>query len=179
MEIEEMKEQMRTMMEQVSKKILEILEERRVREEERRREKEEKKWLEKRIGDFEWWNEKKERKKRKNNIVIKGIKWETENLGEKVRHYIKEDMKVEVDIKKATIIGKRDNRNIIVAEVDRWKQKRKIMEKNLGKGIWIKDDLTLKEIEIQQKLWDMARKEREKGDKRVKVGYKKIHLRGK
>lgn len=37
--------------------------------------------------------------------------------------------------------------------------------------------MTRKEREIQQKLRGMAREEREKGGKNVKVGYKKVYMR--
>lgn len=49
-------------------------------------------------------------------------------------------------------------------------------KKDLEKGIYIEDDLTRKEREIQQKLRELAREEREKGDNYTKVGYMKIHL---
>lgn len=38
----------------------------------------------------------------------------------------------------------------------------------------IENNLTRKEREIQRRLGELAREEREKGDGRVKVGYKKI-----
>lgn len=87
---------------------------------ERRKEKEEwkeEKKFEKRLEDLEWRDEKKEREKRKNNIVIKEIKQETGNLEEEVKNQIKEEMKMEVEIKKAVKIGKREDRKIAVAEV--------------------------------------------------------------
>lgn len=64
---------------------------------------------------------------------------------------------------------------------DSWEQKREVMEKkiNLEKGIRIEDDLTKKEREIQEKLWNMAREEREKGDDKIRVEYKKIFLKQK
>lgn len=46
-------------------------------------------------------------------------------------------------------------------------------KKNLKTGIWIEDDLTKKEREIQKQLKEKAKKERTKG-KKVKVGYMKI-----
>ncbi|XP_067209996.1 sperm-associated antigen 17-like [Linepithema humile] len=52
-------------------------------------------------------------------------------------------------------------------------------KKELKKGIIIKDDLTKREREIQQKLREKAREEREKEDSKAKIGYKKIYLNGK
>lgn len=71
-------------------------------------------------------DEKREREERKNNVVIKGIKWEKENLKEKIRNYIKEELGM--DIKKA-IIGEGEEKDLVVVGVNRWIQKRRIMEK--------------------------------------------------
>lgn len=43
----------------------------------------------------------------------------------------------------------------------------------------IEDDLTKKEREIQEKLRDIAREEREKSDDKMRIGYKKIFLKQK
>lgn len=69
----------------------------------------------------------------------------------------------------------------MIAELDNWEQKREVMEKNrnLEKGVRTEDDLTKKEREIQDKSWDVAREEREKGDDGVRVDYKKIFLKQK
>lgn len=68
----------------------------------------------------------------------------------------------------------------IVVIVEEWEMKRNVMmkKKNLDKGIYIDDDLTRREREIQERLRRMAREEKEKG-KEVKIGYKKISVNGK
>lgn len=48
----------------------------------------------------------------------------------------------------------------------------------MDKGIWIDNDLTRNEREIQSKLRIRAREERENGEREVRVGYQKIYLRG-
>jgi hypothetical protein len=58
-----------------------------------------------------------------------------------------------------------------------WKNKRKLREKK-GKRVYIEDDLTKKERDIQKELRALAKEERQKG-LRVKVGYKKIWIEGK
>jgi len=75
----------------------------------------------------------------------------------------------------------RGSKEIIIAEINKWEQKNNVMKKKnkLKKGIIIENDLTRKEREIQRRLKELAREEREKGDGRVKVGYKKIYMRGK
>jgi len=183
MEIEEMRKEMREEMERMKEQMME---ERRAREEERRKEKEEwkqdRETLGKRIAELEEINERRERKERKNNIVIKGMKWrEMEKLDQEVKEFIRESLKVDVEVKKVRKIRINDNKNVMVAEIDNWEQKREIMckKKELEKGIIIEDDLTRKEREIQQKLRRMAKEEREKGDNKVKVGYMKISLKEK
>lgn len=90
-------------------------------------------------------------------------------------------MKIEVRIKKVSEIKTKGKNKWMIAELDNWEQKREVMEKNrnLEKGVRTEDDLTKKEREIQDKLWDMAREEREKGDDGVRVDYKKIFLKQK
>lgn len=51
-------------------------------------------------------------------------------------------------------------------------------KKDLDKGIYIEDDLTKKEREIQMELWKIAHKNR-KEEKRVKIGYYKLCVDGK
>lgn len=50
-------------------------------------------------------------------------------------------------------------------------------KKDLRKDIFVEDDLTRKEREIQRELRRRARAEREKGERNVKVGYKKIYMK--
>ena len=50
--------------------------------------------------------------------------------------------------------------------------------KQRGKNIFIDHDMTKKESEVQRKLRERAREEREKG-KRVKIGYRKLIVEGK
>jgi len=96
-------------------------------------------------------NERRERRERKNNIVIKGVKWrETERLDQEVKEFIRESLKVDVGVKKVRKIKINDNKKVMIAEIDNWEQKREIMgkKKELEKGIIIEDDLTRKEREI-------------------------------
>jgi hypothetical protein len=73
---------------------------------------------------------------------------------------------------------------MIVADLESWGEKRKVMEnkrklrEKKGKRVYIEDDLTKKERDIQKELRALAKEERQKG-LRVKVGYKKIWIEGK
>lgn len=129
--------------------------------------------MEKRITELEWIKERQERKNRKNNIVIKGADLK---LKQEMEEYIKECLKVEVMVKKASKIRVGKRKNVVIAEIEEWEQKRQIMTKNKesDRSIIIEDDLTRKEREIQQELRRMTREEREKGrDRSVRIGYKK------
>lgn len=52
--------------------------------------------------------------------------------------FVKEKLKVEVGVKKAYRIKIRENRDIVIASLKNWKQKREVMsrKKNLEQGIW-------------------------------------------
>ncbi|XP_070162472.1 golgin subfamily A member 6-like protein 22 [Polyergus mexicanus] len=150
MEIEVLRKEMREEMEGMKEQMIE---KRKAREEERKREKEEwrreKKILEKRIVALEWINEKKERKDKKNDIVIKGVNWEREKLEQEVEKYIKDSLKVNIVVKKANRIELNGNRNLVIAEIDRWEQKREIMskKKELRRGITNKCEETWEYLE--------------------------------
>lgn len=181
-QMEKMHENMKQNLEEQMEKIRkEIAEERKDREEEKRREKEEwkkeKENIESRLEELERKNEKKEREDRRNNIVIKGTIWRREGIEEEVSKFVKEKLKIEVGVKKAYRIRIRENRDIVIASLENWEQKREVMsrKKNLGQGIWIEDDLTKEEREIQRRMRERAREEREKGNK-VKVGYMKLYI---
>lgn len=98
-----------------------------------------------------------------------------------IEKYIEEELKIEVRVKKMNEIKTKGKRKWMVAELDSWEQNREVMEKkkNLEKGVIIEDNLTRKEREIQGKLWEIAKEERERRDDRVRVGYKKIYLKEK
>lgn len=80
--------------------------------------------LERRIAELEWINERKERNERKSNIVIKGVSWKTENLKQEITEYIKENIKVNVEIKRANKIEVRGSKEIIIAEINKWEERR-------------------------------------------------------
>lgn len=176
-EIAELKMEVREEIKGIKEKMDE---ERRAREEERKKEKEE--WarekvkLEERIARLEWINEKKERIDRRNNIVIRGVNWRAEKLEREVEGFVKDSLKMDIEVKKADKITAGKGKQMVIAEVGCWEQKRIIMEKKreLAKGVIIENDLTRKERQIQQELREIAKEEREKGEEKVKVGYKKI-----
>lgn len=105
---------------------------------------------------------------------------EKESLEEEVKIFIKGNIKVKVEIKTALDIGRKKDKNMMVVENWKLRTNKEIMvrKKYLKKKITIDDDVTKKEKKIIQKLREIARKEREKDDKKVKVkgNYRKIYL---
>lgn len=58
--------------------------------------------IEKRLENLEWERERKDREKRKNNIITRGVsKWREINIEQEVKEFIKESLKIEVEIDKA------------------------------------------------------------------------------
>ncbi|KAK1137319.1 hypothetical protein K0M31_001831 [Melipona bicolor] len=82
------------------------------------------------------------------------------------------ELKVVVRIRKAKRVEEKGHENVV--EIGEWEKKRKIMErkKNLRRGVYIDDNLTRKEREVQRKLRNRVKEEKERR-KRVRVGYRK------
>lgn len=177
-------ERQKELMDRITKLSDEMREERREREEERRKErkewKEEKRQLTERLYKLERSEKRKKRAERKNNIVIKGERWNEGKVESEVKEFLRAELRVEAEIKKAWLVGAEAIKNKVVVELGSWENKRTIMGKNdWERGIWIEDDLTRKEREIQVMLRNRARELREKGDREVRVGYLKMFFGGK
>lgn len=115
-----------------------------------------------------------ERKERGNNIIIKNTEMEGKELSKEVTQFIKKEMKIDVEITEAYEVRK----GIVLAKLKKRSEKRNIMiKKNMLKEtqIYVEDDLTYKERQIQKKLREVARKEKAHG-KQVKVGYQRITI---
>jgi hypothetical protein len=118
---------------------------------------------------------------RKKNIVVTGLDEEECENEKKLEKWMKAELEVEVRVKE---MYKINGGKMIVAELESWREKRKVMEnkrklrEKKGKRMYIEDDMTKKERDTQKKLRTLAKEEREKG-LRVKVGYKKIWIEGK
>lgn len=147
---------------------------------ERRNWEEEKKEIQDRVRELERKEEMRARKERRNNIVIRGVRWQERNIEAEAEQFLKNELKVEVMVRKARKVGERGQESVTVVEIGEWEKKKEIMEKkkNLSKGVYIDDDLTREEREVQKKLRDRAREEKGRG-KRVRVGYRKIRIEDK
>lgn len=139
----------------------------------------EKKNLTEKIEKLENIMEKKEKRERENNIVIKNAKLtETGNeLVTEVANFIKCKLNKKAEIKQAIKV----NENCVIATLRDREQKTEVMKernKLIGTNIFIDNDMTRTEREIQWELRQIAKEEREKG-KTVKVGYQKLIVNNK
>ena len=141
--------------------------------------------LERTIGEIEEKAEKKEKLERKNNIIFTGyIDKEINTDTEKVKSYL-ENLCKEITNSEAIelqevfhITTNKKGMDIVRAKINGFDNKIKIMKNKYklaskNKIMFIDDDFTRKEAEIQKKLRFLAITERKKNNK-VKVGYRKM-----
>lgn len=135
-----------------------------------------------RIEWLEGREETRERRERRNNIVIKGEEIpERETALQSVEEVLKKHLQIEVGIQEAFWIRKELKRSRIVAKLSSWEEKRLVMNKKnklKGKKLFIDNDLTKKERDIQKNIQEQGKTERENGA-RVKIGYKKMQINDK
>lgn len=173
--MEQMKLEMRRNTEEVKLEMNKLRKEMQVRESQWENEKRE---LESRIRNLEDKVDREERLKRKNNIVVKKLKTSDGNEREKIEKFINEELKIKVNIAKAYKINRGKENEMIVAEVESWEQKQNIMRKKQmlkGKDIFIDNDLTAKERQIQNQIVEISKVEKKRG-KNVRVGYRKLFI---
>ncbi|KAH0810075.1 hypothetical protein GEV33_012716 [Tenebrio molitor] len=172
---EAMDEEMKKMLEKIMEDVGEIKEENRKMSRELEqlksmmREKEEK-WerekmeLKEKMTKLEEKMEEQEKRVRKKNIVVTGLDEEECENEKKLEKWMKAELEVEVRVKE---MYKINGGKMIVAELESWGEKRKVMENKLrekkGKRVYIEDDMTKKERDTQKKLRTLAKEEREKG----------------
>lgn len=137
--------------------------------------------LKQKINNLEMIMEKRDKIDRKNNLIIKGTNIEGNRLEKQVENLIKNKLGVDIEIKEAYEIKKiNGGQGTIIAKLKNWEDKQEVLKnKNKLKGehIFIDNDLTAKEREIQKKLRDMGKMETAKGH-RIRIGYKKIFING-
>lgn len=127
--------------------------------------------------------EKLEKERKKNNVVISGLVTNTNDPKaheEITKDFIKNNLKINVEIKSITKINEKTN----IIELKNEKHKKEVMRnkaklKNLGttERIYINEDMTKKEREKQKQIRSIAKVEKEKG-KNVKIGYNKVIVDG-
>lgn len=60
------------------------------------------------------------------------MNWRAEKLEREMEEYIKDSIKIEIEVKKAKKITLKRGRNIVIEELNNWKQKKNIMSKKKG-----------------------------------------------
>lgn len=137
--------------------------------------------LKKKVEVLERRCEAVEKKEKKKNLIIKGASGKTGNVEEVVKDVFKEMGCVDCEkgIEDIFEIGKGKEKAILV-KMERYAVKRRVMEKRMnlkGSGIFVDDDLTIKERLRQREIRAWAKSERERGAT-VKVGYSKAYKNG-
>lgn len=119
-----------------------------------------------------------EREKRRNNVVIQGIKLESTDhntIKEEMIKFMEKELGIDAEIKTAKKIGKETclvEFNSIIGKDKVMKNKSKLRLR-IGERVYINDDMTKTEREIQGKIRKQAKEEKERGNN-VKIGFMKL-----
>lgn len=121
-----------------------------------------------------------EGEKRKNNIVVQGVGIETNNpeeLRNKMEKFLEKELQIKTAVESSVKLGEKT----CLVRLANQEEKRKVMlnkQKLRFKSeerLFIQDDLSKKDREIQKKIKMKAIEERDKG-KRVKIGFRKMYI---
>lgn len=118
-----------------------------------------------------------EKKEKKNNLVIRGLVLKSNNKKNEVSAFLRNELEVEVNVKEAYEVGR--DRKCVIVKMENWEDKKTVLrnKRKLGQQkIFIDNDLTAKERDIQRELVGIMKEERDKGIV-SKVGYQKIMIR--
>lgn len=127
--------------------------------------------------------EMKERRERRKNIIIKEMEVQGKNIKEEVEEWMREKLGIVQVVRKVEklILGtNKQGKKIegLLIRVQDLEKKKEIMinRKNLkGTNMFIDDDLTKKEREIQKIIRERADEERKKGNK-TRIGYQMLEV---
>lgn len=126
--------------------------------------------------------ERLEKETRRKNIIVQGLSIDTRNgnlLKDEMKKFIEEEMGIKPIIKAAHRLGPK---TIVVAlgsedeKLEVMHNKSKLRNRP-GNKVFIEDDLTKEEREIQKLIRQKAKEERNKG-KQVKIGFSKLVMDG-
>ncbi|KAL3283727.1 hypothetical protein HHI36_024207 [Cryptolaemus montrouzieri] len=126
--------------------------------------------------------DKLENEKRRNNLIVQGLTIKSENQDElktEIAETIEKHFGIEVKITGASKLGPK---TCLVELENAEVKKNNIMNKNklgrlVGEKIYINDDLSKKDREIQGHIRGIASAEKKEG-KNVKIGYRKLFIEG-
>lgn len=127
--------------------------------------------------------ERLDKEKRKNNIVLNGINIETEDNAERkelMKAFIQQHLGLNVQVREARSLGEKVCLISLESEQDKiqvMENKYKLKNNNDTRAVYLNNDLTKQEREIQRQMIKMAKEEKDKGNQ-VKKGYNKITING-
>ena len=114
--------------------------------------------------------EEQDREHRRNNIIIQGLKIGDAKIEEDTERFLSAELGFEGEVSAARKVGK--DKDVIVVKIDTFKNKQEIMKNNTrNKLIFINNDMTVKERDIQRILRNRAGEGNEVGE-----GYKTIRI---
>ncbi|KAK4886832.1 hypothetical protein RN001_003103 [Aquatica leii] len=119
-----------------------------------------------------------EKNKKIHNIIIKGLQLPNNNLETNIETFLNQELNTEVNVTEAFKVGKKSDSMVIVAKLKSRTQKQLILtnkNKLKGKSVYIENDLTKAELEIQSILRQHANEELKKGRK-AKIAYQKLYV---
>ncbi|KAK4880425.1 hypothetical protein RN001_008571 [Aquatica leii] len=122
--------------------------------------------------------ETQEKNKKIHNIIIKGLQLPNNNLETNIETFLNQELNTEVNVTEAFKVGKKSDSMVIVAKLKSRTQKQLILtnkNKLKGKSVYIENDLTKAELEIQSILRQHANEELKKGRK-AKIAYQKLYI---
>lgn len=175
---EEIIKEMNAGKEELKKELEKYKRESEERDKEREQENEE---LRREIALIKRREEERDRRERKRNIIIRGVKnseEEAKQVAVEIVRKLGEECK-DVKVREALYIG-REDRKVILVEMEKLDDKRKMMRnksKLRGSGIFVDDDLTKEEREMQKSIREWSEQERRKG-KKVKGAYGRAFVNG-
>ena len=143
LEMEELKELMQQMMQEIKKNNTELKEE--IMELRKELNNKEKNWkkekvrLSEQITQLEVRMEAIDRARKKNNIIVKGINIQADNAKKTVEDFLENELQIQTTLMGAYIINKGKKSEMVTAEVNTWNTKQEIMKaksKLKGKNIY-------------------------------------------
>lgn len=118
-----------------------------------------------------------ERRERRNNITLKGEDLPREGSRKRtIEHIMRHELQVEADVEDAYQIRREQRGGMLIAKLKSWQQKKEILAKKSklkDKKLYIDNDSTKKERDVQKEIAKIAKMKRERGDQ-VKIGYRKL-----
>ncbi|XP_043280473.1 uncharacterized protein [Venturia canescens] len=121
-----------------------------------------------------------ERERRKLNIIIRGATFDDSNLKAEVEAFFKRKLGQRVQVKDAIKLGRMTDNQTVLAVFGSFAEKRIVMKCRTelkGSRVYLDDDLTKSQREIQWRIWKQAKAEIAKGSQ-VKKGYMKLIVDG-